>query len=125
MLVPSSLRLPAPVNQGVRLVCISHQSSSAYSKFHHVVMRTTSVEIYSDATNAAVLRHPNRRFPGVLIQGDTLNNLAKQAEAISKAADGQLGEDDALEAKDLAESLRSFVEHYKAVLAEHQIPLPF
>ena len=32
-------------------------------------MHTELVEIYSDESNMAVMRHPGRRFPGVLIQG--------------------------------------------------------
>ena len=43
-------------------------------------MRTESVEIYSDETNRAVLRHPGRKFPGVLIQGDTLYTLCVMAD---------------------------------------------
>ena len=35
-------------------------------------MRKATVEIFSDATNATVIRHPERRSPGVLVQGDTL-----------------------------------------------------
>jgi Family of unknown function (DUF6959) len=31
-------------------------------------MHVEPVEIYSDQTNAAIMRHPGRRFPGVLIQ---------------------------------------------------------
>lgn len=49
-------------------------------------MRTESVEIYSDETNRAVIRHPGRKFPGVLIQGDTLFTLCEMAdEAYAKA----------------------------------------
>jgi len=35
-------------------------------------MRTELIEIYSDKSNAAVLRHPGRKFSGLLVQGDTL-----------------------------------------------------
>ncbi len=43
-------------------------------------MHTESVEIYSDATNSAVMRHPGRRFPGVLVQGDTLHSMCVAAD---------------------------------------------
>ena len=88
-------------------------------------MRIATVEIYSDATNAAIIRHPDRKFPGVLVQGDTLRNLACAASALSKSAAELLTEDESLEAQDLAEHLASLVEHYKSVLEKHQIPLPF
>ncbi len=88
-------------------------------------MRTATVEIYSDTTNVSIIRHPDRQFPGLLIQGDTLNNLARAALAVSKSADGRLSDDEAFEAKELAEELASLLEHYKSVLAENKISLPF
>ena len=47
-------------------------------------MRSESVEIYSDTTNAAVLRHPGKKFPGVLVQGDTLYTMCQAAVAKTK-----------------------------------------
>ncbi|WP_429002107.1 DUF6959 family protein [Xanthomonas campestris] len=38
-------------------------------------MHIESVEIYSDRPNMAVLRHPGRKSPGVLLQGDRLHAL--------------------------------------------------
>ncbi|WP_371933305.1 DUF6959 family protein [Ruegeria discodermiae] len=43
-------------------------------------MREELVEIYSDETNATVLRHPRRKFPGVLLQGDTLHNICQRLD---------------------------------------------
>lgn len=49
-------------------------------------MRTEMVEMFSDATNRAVIRHPGRKFPGVLVQGDTLYSLCQRTDfACSKA----------------------------------------
>lgn len=45
-------------------------------------MRKTPVEIYADTTNAAIMRHPDRHFPGVLVQGDTLYGLCRSADEI-------------------------------------------
>lgn len=42
-------------------------------------MRVEPVEIYSDATNAAVMRHPGRHVPGFLIQGDSLYPFKRRA----------------------------------------------
>lgn len=81
-------------------------------------MRTEPVEIYSDAPNAAVMRHPGRAFPGILIQGDTLNALA----SLAVAAAG--GDEDA--ARDVADQLRDYLSHYASTLkdAGHQLPYP-
>lgn len=82
-------------------------------------MRTESVEIYSDETNRAVMRHPDRKFPGVLIQGDTLFSLCEMAdEACAKAGSNE-------ELETLRSALLNFLLHYKIVLGEHEIRLPF
>ena len=88
-------------------------------------MRTADVEIYSDRSNQAVMRHPGRRFPGVLIQGDSLHNLCQQADRACAAAAGRLSADDYDELTELQDLLRSYLDHYKAVLAEHGMELPF
>jgi hypothetical protein len=88
-------------------------------------MRTETVEIYSDATNSAVLRHPGRRFPGTLIQGDTQNGICKRLDSACAAAKGKFSPDDFLELNDLRNEIRAHLNHYKSVLVEHGIPMPF
>lgn len=88
-------------------------------------MRTDKVEIYSDATNAAVMKHPGRRFPGVLVQGDSLHTLCVAADAACKASRGKITEDEYAELNGLRNHLQELLIHYKNVLSEHQIPLPF
>jgi hypothetical protein len=88
-------------------------------------MRTEVVEIFSDQTNAAVLRHPGRKFPGVLVQGDTLYSLCRRADDACTGAKGLVQSDAYEELNDLRNHLWSLLNHYKSVLGEHQIPLPF
>jgi hypothetical protein len=88
-------------------------------------MHTESVEIYSDATNAAVLRHPGRKFPGILIQGDTLHSLCVSADEACASARGVMSGDDYERLNDIRDHLRSLLTHYKSVLIEHNIRLPF
>jgi hypothetical protein len=88
-------------------------------------MRIEQVEIYSDRTNAAVMRHPGRKFPGVVIQGDTLFLLCRRADAICAAARTRLDPEAYAEANDLRNALQAFLAHYKIVLGEHGIQLPF
>jgi hypothetical protein len=88
-------------------------------------MRTEVVEIYSDTTNCAVLRHPGRRFPGVLVQGDTLYNLCRQADRICLTARNVMSADDYEEMDYFREELRTFLSHYKKVMSEHGLSLPF
>jgi hypothetical protein len=88
-------------------------------------MHTESVEIYSDASNAAVMRHPGRRFPGVLIQGDTLHSLCVSADSACAAARGVMSDDDFQSLNELRNQLWALLTHYKSVLDEHKIRLPF
>ena len=53
-------------------------------------MHTELVEVLSDDTNRAILRHPARRFPGVLVQGDSLYSMCKNADRACAAAEGVL-----------------------------------
>jgi hypothetical protein len=87
-------------------------------------MHVEQIGIYSDATNAAILQHPARRFPGVLVQGDTLWTLCHRADAACANSRGRLDSESYQELNELRNSLWSFLSHYKAVLGEHNIPLP-
>ncbi len=88
-------------------------------------MHVEQVEIYSDATNATIMRHPGRRFPGVLVQGDTLWTLCQQADAACAAGRDLLPADSYEDFNGLRNALQVFLAHYKTVLGEHDIPLPF
>jgi hypothetical protein len=83
-------------------------------------MRVENVEIFSDQSNMPVMRYPGRQFPGVLVQGDTLYLLCAQAaEALSSNPDARG------ELQELHYRLAGMLAHYKTVLSEHQVPLPF
>ena len=86
-------------------------------------MRSESVEILSDETNAAVMRHPDRAFPGILIQGDSLYTLCSRADHACQ----EVGRDTPGygELNYLRNALWSYLNHYKATLMEHGIALPF
>jgi hypothetical protein len=88
-------------------------------------MRIEAVEIYSDAMNAAILRHPGRRFPGMLIQGDTLHTLCVAIDRICAAARSNVAPDTLDEIVDLQKRMQEFLFHYKSVLRDHGLPLPF
>lgn len=88
-------------------------------------MKTEVVEILSDASNNAVIRHPNRSFPGSLIQGDSLHALISNVnEAKRELESGNLEEvSDILES--ILDDLRERMDIYKAALKENNIGLPF
>lgn len=86
-------------------------------------MRVEKVEIYSDQTNAAIMRHPSRHFPGVLLQGDNLSLYCQLADSVCD----QMGREHPgfCDANELRNALWSYLTHYKATLVEHDMPMPF
>lgn len=87
-------------------------------------MKVAEVEIYSDVTNRAVMRHPGRKFPGMLVQGDNLYQLCLQADALCN----ELRDDPSAafeSANKIRNALQDYLSHYRQALTEHGIPLPF
>lgn len=87
-------------------------------------MHIEQVEIFSDRSNAAVMRHPGRSFPGCLIQGDSLNNLVHSIREVKSESD-KLSENAAYELFEVCEKLEDLLAHYKETLLQHRIDLPF
>ena len=88
-------------------------------------MRVEEIEIYSDTTNSAVIRHPARKFPGILIQGDTIYSMQKTTERVLSNLDIEKNEEAYFEIKDLCEFLTALTHHYKNTLLGHKMDLPF
>tara|TARA_R110001592_G_scaffold118279_1_gene320665 strand:- start:6969 stop:7247 length:279 start_codon:yes stop_codon:yes gene_type:complete len=88
-------------------------------------MRKEEVEIYSDETNRAVLKHPGRNYPGVLIQGDTLYSLCQSLDDGCKELKGKDVGEAFDEINEVRNKMWEMLTHYKVVLAEHNIELPF
>jgi hypothetical protein len=86
-------------------------------------MRVESVEIYSDENNTVIMRHPGRRFPGLLIQGDALYSLCVAADEMCNA----VGKESVgfSEANKIRNRLWDSLNRYKATLDSHGVPLPF
>ncbi len=87
-------------------------------------MRRQEVEIFSDQSNAVVIRHPLRHFPGCLIQGDSLHTLL-QSLAIVRSEASVLSEEAAGELEAVVEQLSDLMSHYRATLISHNIPFLF
>ncbi|WP_390633694.1 DUF6959 family protein [Oryzibacter oryziterrae] len=86
-------------------------------------MRSEIVEVLSDQTNAVIMRHPARAYPGVLVQGDSLYTLCQRADAAcNEVGRGQPGFS---EVNFLRNALWVYLTHYKVSLFEHGIAVPF
>lgn len=90
-------------------------------------MKTVEIELYSEASNNAIVRVPGRSFPGVVIQGDSLSILHENAKTLSLRVQ-QLGvQDEELlyAAQELQGQLLDRLLHDQKTLAAHDISLPY
>src|SRR4051812_30132602 len=86
-------------------------------------MNQLEVEVFSEAVNCPVLRFPGRKFPGLLIQGDTLKNLVDTVGELSTLDANSEEFRDELAA--ITEQLTTMLDHYEKVLNDHKISAPY
>ncbi|MFG2938356.1 DUF6959 family protein [Streptomyces sp. NPDC048282] len=88
-------------------------------------MERIEAELFTDGGNNAVVRMPGRRFPGVLVQGDSLRILRGDVAEVMEACErGDLAEAREFAGLHLA-TLDALLARYEAALAEHGIPRPY
>ncbi|MFN9422321.1 DUF6959 family protein, partial [Gemmatimonas sp.] len=73
----------------------------------------------------AVVLLPDRTYPGVVVQGDTLNELRKQAIRLQYLVNERNIEGLMEEVKELNEVLSDVQLHFERVCAERGIGLPY
>jgi predicted RNase H-like HicB family nuclease len=88
-------------------------------------MVTVEVELLTDQGNNAVVRLPDRKFPGVVIQGDTLSTLITATSEAIAALECNDAADAQEVLRDLAAQLREVRDRYEIALREHGIELPY
>lgn len=81
------------------------------------------IEILQSAVNAPVVRIRGRAFPGIIVQGDTLNSLYTRVCAIVKR-DIREGREDT-DAEFIRDTLEALLEVYETVLDAHGVDLPY
>jgi uncharacterized protein DUF6959 len=83
------------------------------------------VELLSKATNYAVVQLPGRKFPGVVVQGDSLHGIVQllaKLRALAKAHNDEELTEGLAELHDL---LQESSKRYEAVCKERGITLPY
>ena len=82
-------------------------------------------KILSQQSNVAVVQLPGRSYPGIVIQGDSLNSLLQ----LAREAKNQLDASNAGEARDVLEEIIGFLSVrlliYKSTLSGAGIDLPY
>ena len=87
--------------------------------------RATDLELWSAQTNSAVVRVPGRRFPGVVVQGDSLSILFALAMDVLERLPGTADTELRSAAEELAEKLFAHVKSYESTLEVRGVALPY
>ena len=82
-------------------------------------------QILSHIPNSGIVQLPGRRFPGVVIQGDTLSNLFDGARYLLAQFRELRDEERYYEVLMLAEQLQAQLQHYEQTLAQSGTQLPY
>lgn len=89
-------------------------------------MKHIEIEMLSETTNCPVISVPGRKFPGLVLQGDSLKNLlshAQEIEELSKSAKAQEELAGAIIA--LKTKLEGYVKAYETAMRTHNRSLPY
>lgn len=82
-------------------------------------------DLLSRPVNFAVVQLPERSYPGVVVQGDTLHSLQKQVELMGRLLEKKELEGLADEIEDLNTRLSEALTHYEYICSERGISLPY
>jgi hypothetical protein len=81
--------------------------------------------ILEAGSNGGIVQLPERKFPGIVIQGDSLSILVSEVESLRLSL-GKKDEEEAMASLEFIEShLKERLAFYEGVLAKHSIELPY
>ena len=86
---------------------------------------TKHVELFSPSANYAVVQLPDRKFPGVVVQGDSLNELVRDISAMAELLSANRLEDLRDEIDYMRDKLTEVLGHYEQVCVARGIELPY
>ncbi len=82
-------------------------------------------DILSHIPNSGIVQLPGRRFPGIVMQGDTLSNLFEGARFLLHEFRDRRDEERYYETLMIAEGLQAQLQHYEETLARIGSQLPY
>lgn len=88
-------------------------------------MTKLEVEVFSEQTNAAVIRMPGRKFPGIVVQGDSLKIMLESVKEIAELLQDAQIPSLAVSAEELVQLQSAYTEAYEQALKLHSYPLPY
>lgn len=88
-------------------------------------MAFETAQILSHIPNSGIVQLPGRKFPGIVIQGDTLSNMFDGACYLLAEFKKARDEERYFETLMFAEQLQGQLLHYEQTLAKHSMGLPY
>jgi len=88
-------------------------------------MSSDTAQVLSHIPNSAVVQLPGRRFPGIVMQGDTLSNIFESARYLLGEFKRLRDEERYFEVLMLAERLQGQLLHYEETLERLGMQLPY
>ncbi len=82
-------------------------------------MKNIEIEVFSGTSNCGIVRMPGRRYPGCIVQGDSLFILFSTARSIAEE------HPDSEAASELTQLLKDRLLHYRNVLQDHGMDTPY
>jgi Family of unknown function (DUF6959) len=86
---------------------------------------TTEVILLSPPINFAVVQLTSRKFPGVVVQGDTLHSLVNRVNELLGLLRSGDTEEVSAGLEDISDQLTDAMKHYERVCTERGIDLPY
>jgi len=88
-------------------------------------MKSMQVDVLSEVSNCPVVQMPGRRYPGIVIQGDTLRTLLADVEDVAVLC-GDVGKPELSDAvTGIKEALIGYVRVYEEAMKEAGRSLPY
>jgi hypothetical protein len=82
----------------------------------------SEVKLLSEPTNYAVVQLPDRAYPGVVFQGDSLNSLIADLQEVAVMNDP---DEKSFSLRDVIERLQGVQVHYEKVMEREGVALPY
>lgn len=88
-------------------------------------MKRIQIEIVSEAVNCPVVQMPGRKYPGVVLQGDSLKILLDSAEEVQQLSGSVRNTDLSAAVASLREKLVGYIASYEEAMKEAGRELPY
>lgn len=88
-------------------------------------MKTISVDVLSDPTNDWVVQLPHRKYPGIVVQGDSLASLVQTGRRVAVAVARGSNREALDEISALRETLEGWQDAYELALRDAGVSLPY